>query len=245
MKIENGANPLKFVLVTQSRDALCEVATSLFSAMPYALFEDRKNPVVITIRGSFNSGKTIFPDFAREALVPNAVCIDKAELGKHRLDEYYEGVLNGQPFQLTFLNASSNRFFLCNPTLQDVFCREGEREITFINLRKHGGLTFIHNSDDSVMESSIDIWLEDGIHSVERTAEQSRLQLSKDEELKALFAQQAVEASWKRYSEISVFDNRLLSDENFMNALHQLENVRRIETVKQNYPKAPKLIPTA
>lgn len=245
MKLRKARNAFKLVLVTESRADLCIVANTLFSAMPTHLFEDRKTPVIVTVRGAWNSGKTIFTDVIRDTFMTDIVCTSKAGHKKDRLDESHTGLYQGKPFEHGFINSAwINRFYFSHPAIQETSYKDDGRGIVFSNLRQHGGIAFVHNDDDAVMESSIDLWLEDNINMVEGTAEHSRLKETKDQRIKDLFAQRVTLSpeqpiSWRRYLEISIYDHRLFENESFMQQVGKLPGLKRIERTTQAYPKAP------
>lgn len=251
MKLFAAHRPMKLSLLTLGRDNLFALAKTLFLSLPPALYQEPQHPLVITLRGGFDTGKSIFFDAicdqihscAPMTLIEQAVFKDKNL--SHRLDQRYLTHYQGHPFELSFINtAYVNRFSYSSPRIHETSYKNDGRGITFIDLHRHGGIVFIQNDDDSVIESSIDLWIEKDNGTIESSREESRLKKHLKNpyysDLQDSFNKEHGSLSWQRYIEMSIFDHRLYNNPSFMEKIQQIKEIHSLQATKQQHPQAKK-----
>lgn len=98
-------------LITTERGHLFRIANILTDAFPDSALSDPDDPVIITVCGSYGSGKKIFADAIRNRFLPDKKLRHFA--GRENYDECWTGFAadtsRTQPLQITFLNAAWSR----------------------------------------------------------------------------------------------------------------------------------------
>jgi|GEM_PF-1194004 len=223
-------------LITTQRQHLFDISHILVGGIDPVFWQDRCDPVIITVRGSQGDGKKIIPDAAVEKIfgIPDAREKEKYKKsllrfwskvtykGHDEYDEYWTGNYKGRPLQVDFINVAwgCDYTFHSFSTLDD---SHPARRLLF--LRKHGGLSFIHNSNYVAKDASwLDIVIEkpDSAGLVNSSGESF---LKKETgRLKEVFDAQAHRSDWTRYIRIEPRREALMQSEMFQRALKQLRN---------------------
>lgn len=202
---EGGAQDkeARFSFSTDSRDALFQLGYILADMLPDGVLQDAKRPLLISVVGTFGSGKKIIPDAMRERLFEGRPQLS----GKLDYDEHWFGHHAGRDLELDFLNSLWSDGGYSDPVLNKIETPHKLTEV-FLQSRKNGGLTFVHN--DQVLDQSADI----------------EIRVTKD--------LSGMSAYWDRDITVIVNDERLLGSPPLMAALRAMPERMHAETLKFN-----------
>ena len=219
---------MKISLITTTRDDLFDVSHAVAQAIDPAFYQDRDNPVVLGVRGSFKSGKKIVTDAVREKLLGStALCHFQGVPG---IDEYWFGKPQRSVLEVDYMDTMYARGFH-HKSLDAV---DGlVREDAFFQQRKFGGITLIQNKEQSPRDG-INIWVESAFGLPVNREEKPRARhgdlamafrcaIAFDTEAKRFAAdrsechamQSQLDKEWVRYVEIEVHDARLKNSSKF------------------------------
>lgn len=205
----------KIELVTTSRAHLVQICATLARGMEQAFLADRNAPVLVSVRGTYESGKKIVPDVMREQLDTCTL------LSRDKQVETWSNPINSR--EAWFMDAA---YTLKMHPSREEFARWEEQKNGLLSKRAAGGITFIHNDERFEKEGAgLKIWIEgsnasnkmsvvglDDRRGTHSTLAQKFNKTQKDQR----------NNSWVRYIEISVDDPRLQASEKFQKALHSL-----------------------
>ncbi len=226
--------------ITTQRQHLFDVSHNICEAVPLELLKDPKNPVVISVRGTYGDGKKIIPDAAIEKLfgvpdtyntVENFSSGNITFEGKKFYDEYWTGEYKGTKLQITFMNVALG--FACkhhkaiSEERPDTCDYNHKRALNFIPLREYGGVSFIHNCESLAKnEAWVDIWIE---KKYGRDVGLDQHHPEKDAHAANIFENLTQAAAndngrdWTRYLRINVRRPELLDSPTFMTAIQKLK----------------------
>jgi len=200
-------------LKTGTRSELVYIAHTLVKGLPTKLLMDAKKPVLISVRGDFHSGKSIFPDEAFTTLaIKNAVLDGFPNAAYHWSGTHRTGIRRHN-ITLSFINLDFNRANNGNIFSLPLDNEAGDlkyldKDITiadaFIRARNAGGIVYVHNSSAVAQHSAwIDIVLRRGTGNVTHD----------------------IFPEWARTISITVSDPSLLDSSCFQRALRRMENI--------------------
>ena len=205
--------PIAIKLLTAEKEHLFALTRLLVSAIDPAFLHDKDNPVTVSVRGSFGSGKKIIPDAAREELLKDKPSFQ----GVKEFDEFWSGKKDDRPLEVDFINVAWGGW-----SFHKSYGFGREIAKNFLKERKAGGITFIHNDDNfGEREAGIDIVLESQADKPVTYDSQYKFKGEKGE-LQDTFNRLVRQDNWARYIQITVRDERLLNSPSFRAALDAL-----------------------
>ncbi|MCB9990110.1 MAG: hypothetical protein H6867_01865 [Rhodospirillales bacterium] len=237
-------------LLSRKRQDLVDISHQVFGAIPDEYLRDPSNPVVVSVRGTFEGGKKVIPDTAieylygispndRERLTRIAPYVNQATPrlpasfeGKRNYDERWLGARNDMPLEINFINAAwhsgyrtLDENFHDYTTLDD---QEYQIASAFLDLqRQAGGISFVHNSHILAQRQAwIDIWIEKSASMRSIVGDYPSLFKKSPKSLKEQYNAVATESDydWTRYIRLDIRHNTLLGDPRFVNALKPLHD---------------------
>lgn len=250
-----------FVFTIHQKD-LVTLSYRIAKAIPAGLLTSSKGPVIATVDGSFASGKKIYADICREALLTKRKLYTERSLfgdlvigkrtaemylsdefersysfaGKLEYDEYVTGNYAEEKIEVSFVNSawpSAQYSFLAKPNLP-------QSEIISLHLqnrRRPQGIAFIHNSPDLMDTADLSVWIE----SADKAPVHDRGYRYNGfkEGLKKAFARSVMDdEKWMRYVEVTIRHEDLLSCKPFMESLERL-NFKPVHERGKVFPVVP------
>lgn len=142
--------------VTTTREDLFAVSRILMNAIEPQVLFDKNHPLIISIDGCQNSGKSILIDTLRDEMFDNKD--DVRFKGKADYDESWKGAINGRPSEISFMNAQwlSIHTPWGHAPLRKI-SQADELENTFLSLREHGGISVLQNKIDGFEDPRVHI----------------------------------------------------------------------------------------
>jgi hypothetical protein len=187
-------------LVTSERGDIFAIGRLIAQGLEPELFQDRKRPVKVSIRGSYASGKTIIAEAGRRAL------IGITELTHGHIDmESWKGRLKGKDIEITYVLADGQKSRIKH--IQD--CRQ------------NGGIAYVQNAPvfgDN--EADIDVWIEGRKGYIHQNEDER----AKKSSLSDIY-RQAAEKKWGRYVEIRVRNPKIAASKKFQAALKKIADL--------------------
>lgn len=139
-------------LVTLTRDDIVNLSHSLAQAVR-AVFPKHTQDLQLTLRGAYNSGKSIIPELIREDIWGAAT--DNEVTGNKNYDEYWVRDIDGQKCEFDYIDMAAT-FDYSRPELCE---RYDAREKQALKLRQHPGITALQNKRDDE-DADIAVWVE-------------------------------------------------------------------------------------
>ena len=219
---------------TLRRSDVVQLARNIARAVPLEMLPDKKHPLTIAIKGSYNCGKKCFVDSFIEAAINLPPCPIEGVGGwgpekkedyraylamRHRRDYSFQGNegkdesviargLNGQMMQFLYLDMNYTPYYFS-------FCAQTNNESStvavreFNALRKYGGVTLLQNTDgphdEEEFPSDIEIWLENK----RANFSGAELRCPDKTKLAGAFNDEAKNGDWRRYVEVRVHNSDL------------------------------------
>lgn len=208
--------------LTTKRSHLFGLSKFLVGGIDPAFFDDPRNPVIITVRGSYRSGKKILPDAAHLFLLRGNVAFE----GRENHDEYRRGRHRDREISIAFVNAAWGGGYSRTHLGGAV---KGSCAQKFLAEIDRGGLVFIHNAGRvfTYRKSWIDIWMEErdnnlvGMFLASRLRKESRAMREEFERLSGR-PRSRREGDWVRYVRVTVNSPALLDSPLFRKRLETL-----------------------
>lgn len=232
-------------VISTRREHLFRIAELLVLGLKNAIPAAPESSITISVNGTFDGGKKIFPDAARnymfktnmgtfEATGHEIACAPLPDhitfQGMPEFNEHWSGLCDGKMMEVSFLNAdwASGSYHDCDDSIN--FMDKKERAAAFPKCRSYPGLTFVHNARDFARNSDIAIRLE-GVGSQQHNSYID----NKSPALRDTFnhALQSC-AEWVRYIEITINNENLLQDTRFLKALNTIVE-RQLDTALWSY----------
>jgi hypothetical protein len=148
---------LKTAFVTTERHHLVDLTRRLVDAIELERLRDPSDPIIVTVCGTYNSGKKIISDVAVELLLGN----DRSLKGRKGFDEYWFN--KNRTLEIDFIDSAFDGGYSSSkltPSMADFSMRDVEKVSAFLRKRNRGGITFIQNGEIEGRLPSVEIWIE-------------------------------------------------------------------------------------
>ncbi len=232
---------VKLALVTTCKQDIFDVAETLAAGIDGKFMQDAEAPVIIGVNGSIDTGKKIIPDAMRDKILKASP--QRQFVGRSEYDEFWTGSVHGKMVEIDFINVAWKYGYLSPGLVQFPKGSNSPRQLqeAFLEARKHGGISFIHNAQ-SPLNCSIKIWMENdyGIPVCNHELK------GKNSGLAGVFERAGFSGyfnPWARYIEIAVRDKEMLATPQMQAALETLRE--GVNAVKQVLDKADRTDMTA
>lgn len=213
-----------FSCITTTRDDLVAISRIMAEAMNPAWLTDKERPFLISVDGSFRSGKSIFKDVIREKTFEDHSTGFK---GFPDMDEYWISHIDGKNIEIDYMDAAwHNDYF--NPRLDTASgcsqkMSDKKKLKRFMEARKHGGISIVQNCN-MPKKADIQIFVESRYDRRDTASSEPTVGLRRvPPALKDLHdATHEVlydTAHWVRYVEITLKDGRVLNDMHFVSVI--------------------------
>lgn len=146
---------LTISLITLTREDMEDIGHRLTAASIEVFPKEGNQKLLLSLRGSFQSGKSIIAETIRDNIWGARETCSRG--GKPEYDEYWVKEINGKLTEFDYIDVALG-YRYSNVELNEVFNYE-QRELAFLNLRHHPGITVIQNKKDD-HNTDIAIWVE-------------------------------------------------------------------------------------
>ena len=207
--------------ITVSRADLFALTQRIFESVNDDVLRDARNPLVVGVNGTMESGKKIIADAAVEYLFDKDTALREGFAGR---DEYWTGLRGGRMFEIDYIDTAYQDREGYSPFLQhdripaDRDLREtqryGEKIYLFLRQRAEGGITFLQNAHQEMPQPGLSFFIERSRGRIVKYLEPRWLDTPLS--LRTEFQLLSNRVSWSRFVTIDVRDERLLNDERFM-----------------------------
>ncbi len=215
--------------ITTEREDLFHISRVLAEAIPAAFLSKPQDPVIVSVRGGFNSGKKIFADAVRDTLLPGED--NRILIGRRNYDETWRGKSDKGALEVAFMNAAWAHGYtdewLCHYMKDNV-----QKVGRFLKQRKHGGISFIHNDMYTADEKAwITIWTESRRSRLVDRLEKPHIKTA-GPEAQFHFNRLSKPRDWVRYTELTIRRDELFEAPQMQEALAKLtESTGRVHAL--------------
>lgn len=207
--------------MTVCRDDLFALTRRVFSAVNPDVFRDARQPLMVGVNGTMESGKKIIADAVVEYLFDKDTAVREGHGGR---DEYWTGLRGNHFLEIDYIDTAYQDREEYSPRLQhdrlpaDRVLREtqiyGEKIYLFLRQRSEGGITFLQNAHTEMPQPGLSFFIEKArgplVNYTEPRWHDTPLSL------RYTFQSMAEKNYWTRFVTMDVRDKRLLNDERFM-----------------------------
>lgn len=162
---------------TITRQDIVDLSQRIAECIPKSFLNNPNKPITIAVNGNYGSGKKIFSDYGRSALLGafnyeacfpldedemNSIGIDGDDatrlqcVGHVEFDEYVRADMDEQQYEVSFINMSWPSGYSAGINILD----DRSKYESHIEKRVYGGLSYVHNVFGDYIESDIEIRLE-------------------------------------------------------------------------------------
>jgi hypothetical protein len=208
-------------LVTTQRQDIFALGRLLVQGIDERFFKDPEKPILISLNGSLESGKTIIAEEGRRILIPQATLAN----GNKGYDEIWAGQRNGRPFEIGYIDANWALRDFRTVDGNDDYSDAGFAAESFLKNRRSPGITYVQNSGDAFSEKA-DICL---LIQKYRYGRGPFIQKEEDGRLKSAYNHFSRERCipWTRYISLYVRNPELRHSTQFMQALQKIAKLHR------------------
>lgn len=210
--------------LTVCRDDLFDLTRRIFTAVNDDVLRDARNPLLVGVNGTMESGKKIISDAAVAYLLDEDTAVREGHGGR---DEYWTGLRGGRFLEIDYIDTAYQDREEYSPRLQhdrlppDRDLREtqrhGEKIYLFLRQRSEGGITFLQNAHVEMPQPGLSLFIEKSGGPIVNYNEPRWLDAPLA--LRYAFQSLAEKNFWTRLVTVDVRDPRLLKDPRFMKDL--------------------------
>lgn len=191
----------KLSFITTTREDLFAISRIMMRAIEPQLLLDRDNPLVISIDGDMNSGKSILIDTLRSEMFDDKKNI--AFSGREDYDEQWTATIGGKKAEIGFINVAWQYGFSDKSLNELSVISRDELTQAFLDKRAHGGITVLQNKNDGDSDPRVSIDIR-----VSKSAQDPELEWP-------LWEAEQRDHRWARHIEINVKKDGVLGAEFF------------------------------
>ncbi len=195
--------PQKISLVTTQRDELFAIGRLIAEGIEPQLLQDPMKPIIVSIRGSLSSGKSIVAQEGRKTLFSGGEKESVLSVG-----EIWTDTKSG--IEVDYLDSAYG---------------DNKDTVPFLKLRKAGGVTYIQNDENC--SAAIEVWIENHRRIVGVNDCRHRVGTSSISETYNYFSFAPWE-TWARYVEVNVLNEDLAKSDRFQRSLTEIAALHHV-----------------